>query len=477
MGEALLIEAPRDVRRKPRSPARPKPLYRQLPARGRRGALDAGAVARDQRSRLIGAMIAEASERGYEDATLARLVALAGVSKRAFHEQFGTKEAYFLATCDAIVGDACRRAGAAWRAEEDPRAGLRATFAACLAKLAEDLDAARVVLVEAMGAGPAALERMNRKRRAVERLLGECLREAGDGIAPPPAIVTGIVSGVELAVRRRVLAGEVARLPALADPLAEWTLACGSYSLHAPVRGTAAESRADRRALARCCPPPASGNEWARILRCAAELAAARGRSQLSPGRIAEEAGVSEARFGELFESAEQCFLDAVDRLWLGALVCAARACERGERGPVGVHRGIAALMGHIATDPVLVQVAFVELPALGPAGVERQERLLDQLAAHLVQALAESPGDRRLTAEASAGAIWGIVQHHVARGATCMLPGLANQVSHIALAPAIGREAAAEVISANRSVPGGEGGEREEASEKPFVDPERFED
>ncbi len=80
MNEALLVaETP--------LPARPEPLYVKLPARGRRSVLHHDAVASNQRSRLIGAMIEEVAQRGYACATLARLVALAGVSKRAFHEQ------------------------------------------------------------------------------------------------------------------------------------------------------------------------------------------------------------------------------------------------------------------------------------------------------------------------------------------------------------------------------------------------------
>jgi len=75
MLQALTTEAPRPV-------ARPEPLYVQLPARGQRTVLDHDAVASNQRSRLIGAMIEEVAERGYPAATLARLVALAGVSKR-----------------------------------------------------------------------------------------------------------------------------------------------------------------------------------------------------------------------------------------------------------------------------------------------------------------------------------------------------------------------------------------------------------
>ncbi len=80
MSAAQMTEGPQ--------PDRPEPLYVKVHP-GPSG-LDHDAVASNQRSRLIGAMIEEAAAHGYASATLARLVALAGVSKRAFHELFQT---------------------------------------------------------------------------------------------------------------------------------------------------------------------------------------------------------------------------------------------------------------------------------------------------------------------------------------------------------------------------------------------------
>ena len=420
-------------------PDRPEPLYVKL--RPGPNGLEHGAVAGNQRSRLIGAMIEEVGERGYAGATLARLVALAGVSKRAFHELFQTKEAYFLATYDAIVANAVRRIGAAHRCEGDWQARLRAGFAAYAAEVVEEPKAARLVLVEVLAAGPAALARMGRTRLIFEEMLGASFREAPDGVTLPPLIAKGIVCGVERITRQRLLAGDVADLPALADELLAWAL---SYCSPAAAGLGAVSSAEQRDGLAPCCPRARSEGDRARLLRCAAQIAATGGYTQLSPARIARDAGVTEARFDELFESSEQCFLDALDRLSLEALVCTTRAAQK-TGGSTAVHAGVAALMRHIATTPVLVQVAFVEIFALGPTGIERRERLLGQFTDQLMRVLPQSPS--RLVAEASVGAVWGTVHHHVTRGATHLLPGLADHVTYIALAPVIGGEAAAEVI------------------------------
>ncbi len=350
-----------------------------------------------------------------------------------------TKEAYFLATYDAIVGNAVRRIGAAYRSEGDWQARLRAGFAAYAAEVVEEPKAARLVLVEVLGAGPAALARMRRTRLIFEEMVSASFSEAPDGVTLPPLIAKGIVCGVERITRQRLLAGDVAELPALADELLAWAL---SYCSPAAA-GLAAASPAQCDGLAPCCPRARGEGDWARILRCAAEIAASKGYAQLSPARIARDAGVTEARFDELFESTEQCFLDALDRLGLEALVCATRAAQGSEEPLAGVHRAIVALMRHIATSPVLVQVAFVEIFAVGPAGIERREGLLGQFTDQLMRRLPQSRAPSRLAAEASVGAVWGIVHHHVTRGATHLLPGLADYATYIALAPVIGGEAA----------------------------------
>src|SRR6202035_2404422 len=418
---------------------------------------DHDAVAGNQRSRLIGAMIEEVAARGYVDATLARLVGLAGVSKRTFHEQFGTKEAYFLATYDVIVANAVRRIGAAYRSEADWHARLRAAFAAYAAEVAEEPNAARLVLIEVLGAGPEALARMHRTRLIFEQLLIVSFGDAPDGVTLTPLIAKGIVCGVERVTRQRLLGDDLSELPAFADDLLAWAVSYRSPAAAALAAPSPYDSgRAPRERAAR------GENDSARILRCAAQIADAHGYSKLSPERIARAARVTEARFDELFESTEQCFLDAVDRLGLEALVCTARAFQGGEQSAPARHRGaledmhhaIAALMRHLATRPVVLQIAFVEMFALGTAGLSQHERVLDRFTDELIRALPRSSAPSRLVGDACVGAIWGITHHHVTRGATHLLPALADQLTYIVLAPAVGGQAAVRAILASSAAP-----------------------
>jgi len=438
MSEALLAEAPQ--------PAPIEPLYAKLPG-GRRGArgLSKDEVAADQRRRLQGAMIEAIDRHGYQKTTAREVCRLAGVSERAFYALFDNKQGCFLASYDTIVRLGVERIGAAYGSSGAWQAKLRAAFGAYSTEVVNDPKATRLVLVEVLGAGPAALARMRSTRLIFERMVSASFSEAPDGVILPPLIAKGIVCGVERITRQRLLAGNVQELAALADELLAWALCYRSPAATAVAATSAAHDawRAPDRPAARV------ENDRARILYSAARIAAAKGYARLTPAQIVCDAGVSEATFDELFQSTEQCFLDALDRLGLEALVCAARASRSSEDRLAGAHRGMVALMRHVASDPVLVRVAFVEIFALGPAGIKRRERLLGQFTELLARSVPRSQRPSDLVAEASVGAIWGIVHYHVTRGATHRLPGLADYATYIALAPVIGGEAAAKVILA----------------------------
>ena len=94
------------VRRRCSGPARGRapqpaaaPELARLP-RGRHG-LPPGTVLRNQRARIIQATAAVTMEKGYANATVAEIVAEAGVAKEAFYRHFSDKEEAFLAAQEA----------------------------------------------------------------------------------------------------------------------------------------------------------------------------------------------------------------------------------------------------------------------------------------------------------------------------------------------------------------------------------------
>ncbi|HEV3318535.1 MAG TPA: TetR/AcrR family transcriptional regulator [Solirubrobacteraceae bacterium] len=448
-GPRIPLEAPEHGSSAPPEHDPSAPLYRQLRPRPHGPRKDE--VEQNQRTRLFGATIEAVAARGYDGTSVAELSRLAGVSKRTFYEQFPNKEACFLATHDRVVGCAIARVLSAQRAERDPEVGLRRAFEAFVRAAAEQPKAARLVLVDALGAGPAALARTERARRRFERMVLTGFRQTPDAVVLPLAVVRGIVHGIEHVIRQDLLGGGAREPSALAGGLAEWALAHGSTAVaELSVRAPNGATRPRwPRLRAR------TDDERGRILRAAAEIAAGEGRAHITPMQIVDRAGVSERSFRACYESAEECFLDALDLVGLEALTSAAAASRTAGDGPEGVYRGIAALMDHIAEDPVLRGVILMDTLADGSAAGERRERMLrryvDLLASRLPRRL-QLPG---VVAEATVGALWGIVCRYVAGGAAHLLPELAGQATYVALAPIVGPEAAVRAILAEEGAAG----------------------
>jgi AcrR family transcriptional regulator len=225
-------------------------------------------------------------------------------------------------------------------------------------------------------------------------------------------------------------------------------------------------------------PEVVARHQRARLYHATVELVLARGYATTSIKEICALAGVSRRTFYDIFGSGElapkeACFLAAydhvvgraADRVWvayrgepdphrrlqrafeqaLEALVGVAVA-RPGDATGVGLHGRVVALMRHLAADPCLVQVAFQEIFALGPSGVERRDRSLGRFTTFLTLSKSTAP-PAGVVVEATVGAIWGIVDYYAARGAARRLPTVAGHATYMALAPVLGAHAAVEII------------------------------
>jgi len=193
-------------------------------------------VAHHQRERLIAGLASAVAAKGYSAVTLADITAEARVSRRVFYENFEGKEECFLAAFEALVGHLRELVAEAVAPEEDwPRKAL-AGLRAALAFLAAEPDLARLCLVEAPGAGPAAAERFNAAASDVAAALRDGRGERPKGERPLPDSTEDTVVGSLLSLlQRKVGAGEAARLEQLFPD-------CASFVL-APYLGAAEASR------------------------------------------------------------------------------------------------------------------------------------------------------------------------------------------------------------------------------------------
>lgn len=214
-------------------PARPiQPTSRDEPARLPRGRhpLTQQAVAASQRVRLLDAVARVVARKGYGAATVADVIALAGVSRRTFYEQFADLEACFLAAYEdgmRSLFDAIRRALAELPgAPVEPR--IRRAVQAYLDALASRPEAAWAFTIEVLGAGRPALERRAwvmaqwvGRWRAMQALR----QQAAPGLAPiGDARLLALVGGSEELVRETLRRGGATALPGLGADLSELAL-------------------------------------------------------------------------------------------------------------------------------------------------------------------------------------------------------------------------------------------------------------
>lgn len=154
----------------------------QLPS-GKHG-LPRGYVLRNQRERILDAVVNVVAERGYAEMAVDDIIAYAGVSRRTFYERFANKEHAFLAAYDLVVEQllgAVRTQfmkGATWR--ERIRLGLHAF----LRSIADEPKLAHVCMVEVFPAGPIALRRRTEAMDAFRELLVPAESEWTAGLVP-----------------------------------------------------------------------------------------------------------------------------------------------------------------------------------------------------------------------------------------------------------------------------------------------------
>jgi AcrR family transcriptional regulator len=159
------------------------------------------------------------AEQGYEATKIAEIVRRAGVARKTLYDNFDGKEEVFLAAFDTTVEEvsqrieeACAAVGDDW--DERVNCGLRAF----LTYVAENPSAARMCLIEAMSATPAASARYD---DAMQRFVDLLHENAPTDTGLPETIEETLVGGVAWILHQKIRRGEaelaVELMPELVD--------------------------------------------------------------------------------------------------------------------------------------------------------------------------------------------------------------------------------------------------------------------
>lgn len=446
------------------------PLYARLPRGPHR--LERGEVAENQRQRMHGAMVEAVASHGYEATSVKQVISLAGVSRRAFYEQFSNKQECFLSALELLASRAEQRIAAAYRSQDgDLDTRMRAALRALTQMVIDNPKSAHMVLVDAPLAGAAGWTRLTKTLQGFERALAVSFARTPGGSPLAETIARAIVGGLYTVVFAHVHQRRANDLPSLTEDMLRWALAFNSPAAmrllrqgsstaatrtgaYATALGTsrrgagAGGARTDAR-VSRADP------ERSRLLDSALEMIAVEGYGNLSALRIVDRADTSIDTFFTLFGDVEGCALAALAELAEDVRrATGAAETASGADWPLAVRGALHSLMQHFAEHPshahMLVKGAF----EVGSPGIDLSMELGAEVARGLTAAAEGVAGDEtvatsELVRGATAGAIWHTVYCHTALQRIDRLPAVADDLTFVVLAPFLGAEQAAEALRA----------------------------
>ena len=177
-----------------------------------------------RRARIFNGLALEASEKGYRAVTVAAIVKRAGIARNTFYENFRSKEECFLAAQQYAMATALEQVVTAAGEIDDWPRRVEAGLAAFLAYVAREPALARTCMVEALAAGPAAMQSYEEALQSFVSLfrLGRDVSPYGGDL--PETLEEALIGGVFWILYQRLLLAETERIEELLPQLVEFTL-------------------------------------------------------------------------------------------------------------------------------------------------------------------------------------------------------------------------------------------------------------
>jgi AcrR family transcriptional regulator len=418
-----------------------------------------------QRSRLVASMIELSAQSGYQDVSVAQVSSHAGVSSSTFYAQFKDKEHCLLAAYHAAAARLLGELQTLGRQPGSWQDDVAQALGAVLEALQENPAAARVVLIETRGAGPV----LHRERQQALSGFEAQIERFLDGIEDEKTLdvpAAALLGGIRAVIVRCLRAHSEDRLTSLEDELIAWMR---SYAV-TPAAGRWSSSRRSLAPPRRERTGPASGgaptpiprgrhslppsvvmrSRRLRLINGAAEVMATKGYAATTVADIVSAAGVSRDVFYAQFADKQHLFLEAQQMGSQDIQDACAAAYFSARQWPERVWRCLGTLIEVIAENQPLAHLRLVECYSAGPDAIHRAEDITRSFAIFLEEGYGyRARGQRlpRLCSQAITGAIFEIIQHHVAAEDFVGLRRSLPVLSYIAIAPFIGPSRAIEQL------------------------------
>jgi AcrR family transcriptional regulator len=168
---------------------------------------------------MLAAMAEVCAERGIDDVTVTHIVARSGASRRTFYDLFADREDCFLATLEQALARAAEYVLPAYRQEARWHERMRASLAALLSFVEDEPSLARLMIVETLKAGPAALQLRKNTIASAVAAVDEGRTAARSGERLPSLTAHGVVGGVLSVIHAHLTEPDGSALIELAGPL------------------------------------------------------------------------------------------------------------------------------------------------------------------------------------------------------------------------------------------------------------------
>jgi AcrR family transcriptional regulator len=396
-------------------------------------------VARNQRERLFGAMVASVAEKGYEATTVADLVRISGVSSRTFYDLFADKSACFVAAIEAMLEIGASFAvdsigsGGSWDERAERAMDLFAEM------VVAQPAAARMCLIDVYAAGPEAEAVIERAIEPFEALTAAMRQESDVQRGIPVEMVSAFTWGMQEIVRTRLYRHAEDELPELLREVHKLTLAYRAppEALHRP------------RSVSPTGPELLQGhNHSQRAVRAFASVVADRGYLATTVADVVKRAGMSTTTFYTHFRGKSDVLIAAIES-GAGQVVAAVEfAAGRNPDWTHSIGDAFRSLFSYLAAEPAFAYLLGVEVYVAGAKALECRAQAIEPLARLLDEGYERSPNAPPVTTEAIMAAVYALVQRHLRREGPASLPALAPLCTYVALSPFVSPEEACEVAN-----------------------------
>ena len=426
-------------------------------SRGARGQTPTERSPRDQRSRLLAAIVETVAEAGFPEAKIGEIAKRAGVSRATFYELFENKQACFVEAQRGLGSELLEITAQAVR-ESEPQQVLEDAFAAIARFAGRSPSKFAFLTHEAMLAGPEALalrdELTARITEQIERAQRPLPREAALPDVPTRLLLGGLIRVLGIRMRAGTLDSDefsteivqwLDQFRVEEGAARRWGMSgkqLGALMRSQQLASTTAPAPLPR-GRHRLPPALVQRIQRERIMHAATEVIRAKGYPNTTVTDIVAAAGVSREVFYSHFHSRADAYT-ATHRMIFEQLmaVTAGAFFATTSPWPEQVWEAGAALTNFVAGAPELAHFGFVESYALGPAIARRTDDAMIAFTVFLREGQRyrpDAPQPPATAADATVLAAIDMVAYDVRHGRTEDLFGLEPVTSYMILAPYMG--------------------------------------